>query len=73
MYPTTGAVAVVAEGYSVHTNLLARDYGRVRGNRHQAPSGDETSLAVDLLVLLTTGGLMDTVRVGERGFDAIPG
>ncbi|MFD9666727.1 hypothetical protein ACFWAY_34815 [Rhodococcus sp. NPDC059968] len=85
VYPTAAAVArvtadadagmdaVVAGGADLHANLLARGYRRVRGNHYQAPSGDDTPLAVDLLVPLTTGRRMDTVYVGEHGFDAIPG
>ncbi|TQC42629.1 hypothetical protein EEB14_47715 [Rhodococcus sp. WS4] len=64
-YPTEGTVArvtadadagmdaVVAGGADLHANLLARGYERVRGNHYEAPSGEDTPLAVDLLVPLT--------------------
>lgn len=68
-----GMEEAVAGGKDVHTNLLARGHRRVQGNRYPAPSGDDTPLAVDLLVPLTAGGRIDAVYVGEYGFDAIPG
>ncbi|WP_157173914.1 hypothetical protein [Rhodococcus sp. JVH1] len=84
-YPTEGTVArvtadadagmdaVVAGGADLHANLLARGYARVRGNHYEALSGQDTPLAVDLLVPLTTGRRMDTVYVGDRGFRRHPG
>lgn len=86
VYPTPDAVArvtadadagidtVVAGSDGLHESLLARGYELVEGNHYEAPSGVENKpLEVDLLVPLTTGQRLETVVVGDRGFDAIPG
>ena len=86
VYPTPDAVArvtadadagidtVVAAGDRLHGSLLARGYTLITGNHYEAPSGDDSGpLSIDLLVPSMSAKPIETVILGGRGFDAIPG
>ncbi|SMG54937.1 hypothetical protein SAMN02745947_04485 [Rhodococcus rhodochrous J3] len=68
-----GMESVAAADATFHAALLARDYRLVTGNHYEAPSGDGTPLAVDLLVPGTGGRRLERIEYAGRGFDAIPG
>ncbi|SNT25717.1 hypothetical protein [Rhodococcoides kyotonense] len=69
-----GIETVVAAKLDLHESLQKRGYTLVKGNHYEAPSGDAANpLAIDLLVPSTTGMQNETVILGGRGFDAIPG